>query len=160
MFQEDFPQFCQLYTQSGSDEEPVKLLLPETMLQTFIDRQTTACFPPGGEALALCSRTLCGSFFCAVSENLRPGSRNAARRLEGVPGGNGQRSCNGGYYAQLRQQRRDSRNREMGNLECNPVWPAAGDNGEAGRNGRDAGVIFDNPIFQIGTRIQWMCTGW
>lgn len=35
----------------------------------------------------------------------------------------------------------------MGRMECHSVWTAAGDDGKTGRNGRDAGVIFDNPIF-------------
>lgn len=149
MFREDFPQFCQIYTQMGSDEEPVKFLLPETMLQTFIAQANDSVLPSRWGSLWRYAAGLYVAHFSALYlKTYAPGSRNAAQAAgKASQVGMVKRSCNGGYYAQLRQQRRDSRNREMGNLECNPVWPAAGDNGEAGRNGRDAGVIFDNPIF-------------
>ena len=36
-FLEDFPQFCQEYKIIGTEEIQRKSLIPETMLQTFVD---------------------------------------------------------------------------------------------------------------------------
>lgn len=80
MFQEDFPQFCQLYTQSGSDEEPVKLLLPETMLQTFIDQANDSVLPSRWGSLWRYAAGLYVAYFSALYlKTYAPGSRNAAQ---------------------------------------------------------------------------------
>ena len=45
MFQADFPQFWQAYKTAGSEEEQYKLLLPESMLQMFIDQANDSVLP-------------------------------------------------------------------------------------------------------------------
>lgn len=80
MFREDFPQFCQIYTQMGSDEEPVKLLLPETMLQTFIDPANDSVLPSRWGSLWRYAAGLYVAHFSALYlKTYAPGSRNAAQ---------------------------------------------------------------------------------
>lgn len=44
-FLEDFPQFCQEYKAAGSEEIQRKSLIPEVMLQTFIDQANDSVLP-------------------------------------------------------------------------------------------------------------------
>lgn len=86
MFQEDFPQFCQLYTQSGSDEEPVKLLLPETMLQTFIDQANDSVLPSRWGSLWRYAAGLYVAHFSALYLKTTPlAPETPPRRLERRP---------------------------------------------------------------------------
>ena len=45
MFQTDFPQFWQAYKEIGSEDEQYKLLLPESMLQMFVDQANNSVLP-------------------------------------------------------------------------------------------------------------------
>ena len=63
-FLEDFPQFCQEeYTVMGSGEIRRKSLIPETMLQTFVDQANDSVLPSMGEYVAVCSGAVCSTFF-------------------------------------------------------------------------------------------------
>ena len=45
MFQTDFPQFWQAYKEIGSEDEQYKLVLPESMLQMFVDQANNRVLP-------------------------------------------------------------------------------------------------------------------
>lgn len=117
------------------------------MLQTFIDQANDSVLPSRWGSLWRYAAGLYVAHFSALYlKTYAPGSRNAARRWKGVPGGM-VKDCNGDTTLSYDNSAVTAGTEKWGTWNATQYGPAAGDNGEAGRNGRDAGVIFDNPIF-------------
>lgn len=80
MFQADFPQFWQVYKEIGSEEERYKLLLPESMLQMFIEQANDSVLPSRWGSLWRYAAGLYVAHFAAMYlKTYTSGSQNAAQ---------------------------------------------------------------------------------
>lgn len=80
MFQTDFPQFWQVYKEIGSEEERYKLLLPESMLQVFIEQANDSVLPSRWGSLWRYAAGLYVAHFAAMYlKTYTFGSQNAAQ---------------------------------------------------------------------------------
>ena len=66
-FLEDFPQFCLEHKTIGNEETQRKCLVPESVLQVFVEQANDSYCVPLGKYVEVCGRALCGTFFGYVS---------------------------------------------------------------------------------------------
>lgn len=85
MFREDFPQFWQVYREIGNEEEKYKLLLPDAMLQTFIEQANDSVLPSRWGSMWRYAAGLYVAHFAAMYlKTYAPASDNAAQAANGA----------------------------------------------------------------------------
>ena len=85
VFLEDFPQFCQIYELIGEDKPHYKSLIPESMLQLFVDQANDSVLPSRwGSTWRYAAGLYVAHFVSMYLKTYSPGSQSTGQAAAGA----------------------------------------------------------------------------